>query len=467
AGFYSGTINSLALFDLSQTYVGTMEGITISLACVPYSEFTSPATNTTFEPNPQLVFSADNYTRTPNSWNNFKLDEPYSWDTTTNLLVDICIGARTAADPNDTAGVAMVHGSSIQKDDDLINVCGGNAKKVYGYDQRPSVQISFCETPDLPFKYTWSPGTFLNDSTQQNPTAFVSKSIDYNVFSKGLNGCLLKTPLHIIMPIHDLGIGPNDSTACRYQPVPMFATGADGYQWYEDQGGVFTDASGSLSCTNCSNPIATPAATTKYAVIYTNDVNRGNPNNPGSANGCPDTLFTTLHINQLPAVITTNRDTTIKFGSHVQLFAMGASTYTWTPVGSLNDPNSPAPIATPRETTSYIVSGSDSNLCIARDTVKVTIDYTNTMMIPSAFTPNGDGKNDFFKIVNPSFQRITEFRVFNRWGQEVFSTNDINQGWDGKWKGIDQPMGTYEYLIRLANVDGKAEVYKGDVTLIR
>ncbi|MEO6832485.1 MAG: hypothetical protein ABI378_08605, partial [Chitinophagaceae bacterium] len=352
AGFYSGTINSLALFDLSQTYVGTMEGITISLACVPYSEFTSPATNTTFEPNPQLVFSADNYPRTPNSWNNFKLDEPYSWDTTTNLLVDICIGARTAADPNDTAGVAMVHGSSIQKDDDLINVCGGNAKKVYGYDQRPSVQISFCETPDLPFKYTWSPGTFLNDSTQQNPTAFVSKSIDYNVFSKGLNGCLLKTPLHIIMPIHDLGIGPNDSTACRYQPVPMFATGADGYQWYEDQGGVFTDASGSLSCTNCSNPIATPAATTKYAVIYTNDVNRGNPNNPGSADGCPDTLFTTLHINQLPAVITTNRDTTIKFGSHVQLFAMGASTYTWTPVGSLNDPNSPAPIATPRETTS-------------------------------------------------------------------------------------------------------------------
>ncbi|MEO6832795.1 MAG: gliding motility-associated C-terminal domain-containing protein, partial [Chitinophagaceae bacterium] len=156
-----------------------------------------------------------------------------------------------------------------------------------------------------------------------------------------------------------------------------------------------------------------------------------------------------------------------KFGSHVQLFAMGASTYTWTPVGSLNDPNSPAPIATPRETTSYIVSGSDSNLCIARDTVKVTIDYTNTMMIPSAFTPNGDGKNDFFKIVNPSFQRITEFRVFNRWGQEVFSTNDINQGWDGKWKGIDQPIGTYEYLIRLANVDGQAEVYKGDVTLIR
>ncbi|MBS1645664.1 MAG: gliding motility-associated C-terminal domain-containing protein [Bacteroidetes bacterium] len=466
AGFYSGTINSLDLFDMSQGYVGTMPDFTISLACVPNDYFDDPPTNKSFFTTPQLVYTGSNYVRTPNAWNKFVLDQPYSWDTSTNLLVDICY-ERTAADPNDTAGFAMVPGTAIQRDDNLINVCGGDAKKVYGFIQRPSVQISFCETPDLPFQYTWRPGTFLQDSTVQNPNAYVSKSMDYTVYTKGKNGCLLKAPLNIIMPIHDLGIRPNDSTACRNQPVPMFATGADAYQWYEVQGGVFTDASGSLSCTNCSNPIATPAQTTRYAVVYTNDVDRGNPNNPGSSLGCPDTLYTTLNIDQLPPVVCTNLDTTIKFGTSLQLFAKGASNFTWTPVGSLDDPNSPAPIAKPKETTYYIVSGVDSNGCIARDTVKVTVDYTNTMMIPSGFTPNGDGRNDVFKVVNPSFQRLTEFRVFNRWGQEVFSTNDINKGWDGKWKGVDQPIGTYQYLIRLANVDGKAEVYKGDVTLVR
>ncbi|MEO6833816.1 MAG: gliding motility-associated C-terminal domain-containing protein, partial [Chitinophagaceae bacterium] len=74
---------------------------------------------------------------------------------------------------------------------------------------------------------------------------------------------------------------------------------------------------------------------------------------------------------------------------------------------------------------------------------------------------------DVFKIVNPSFQRLMEFRVFNRWGQEVFSTTDINAGWDGTWKGIDQPTGVYQYLIRVGSPDGKAETYKGDVTLVR
>jgi hypothetical protein len=60
-----------------------------------------------------------------------------------------------------------------------------------------------------------------------------------------------------------------------------------------------------------------------------------------------------------------------------------------------------------------------------------------------------------------------EFRVFNRWGQEVFSTTDIFDGWDGKWKGVEQGIGNYQYLIRVAYPDGKTETYKGDINLIR
>jgi gliding motility-associated-like protein len=302
----------------------------------------------------------------------------------------------------------------------------------------------------------------------QNPNAYIPRSINYAVYTVGRSGCRLRDSLHIIVPEHNVTVGPIDTVACVNQIVPLRASGgADGYKWFEVREGVFADASGSLSCTDCPNPIALPPATTSYAVVFSNDVNRGNPANPGSDLGCPDTLFTTVYINPLPPVHSSNKDTTIAYGKSVQLFAKGASNYTWTPVGSLNDPNSPAPIASPKETTNYILSGMDSNGCVARDTVKVIVDYKDNLLIPSAFTPNNDGRNDVFKIVNVSFQRLIEFRVFNRWGQEVFSTNDIFGGWDGTWKGVAQGLGNYQYLIRVAYPDGNVETYKGDINLIR
>lgn len=207
--------------------------------------------------------------------------------------------------------------------------------------------------------------------------------------------------------------------------------------------------------------------TTTYAVVYSNDIGVANPNNDNFLTGCPDTLQTTVNVWDLPNVRINNMDTTISFGQSVQLYVLGASNYVWTPSGSLSDPNSPAPLASPAQTTNYIVTGADSNGCTSRDTVTVAIDFHKNLLVPTAFTPNGDGLNDEFKIVNASFQRLMEFRVFNRWGQEVFSTTNINKGWDGTWKGVPQEMAAYQYIIRVAIPDGNTEMYKGDVTLIR
>lgn len=89
------------------------------------------------------------------------------------------------------------------------------------------------------------------------------------------------------------------------------------------------------------------------------------------------------------------------------------------------------------------------------------------IMIPTAFTPNNDGHNDVFKMVNVTDETLLEMRVFNRWGTVVFSTNDISKGWDGKYKNQDQPMAVYGYAIKIRYSDGAEEVYKGTVTLIR
>jgi len=113
------------------------------------------------------------------------------------------------------------------------------------------------------------------------------------------------------------------------------------------------------------------------------------------------------------------------------------------------------------------VGGLAANGCRAFDTLHVIVDKRDNLFVPSAFSPNGDGKNDVFRITNLSFQRIMEFRVFNRWGQEIFSTNDHRTGWDGTWEGVPQEMGVYNYLIRVAYPDGFVETYKGETTLIR
>jgi gliding motility-associated-like protein len=162
-------------------------------------------------------------------------------------------------------------------------------------------------------------------------------------------------------------------------------------------------------------------------------------------------------------------DTAIVFGVPVQLFAKGSEAvhYLWTPAAGLSDNLSPNPLANPRLSTSYVVMVTDIHKCRSFDTVQVRVRTDVPILIPSAFSPNGDGVNDVFGIVNLTFHRVIEFRVFNRWGQEVFTTQESNKGWDGTYKGEKSPVGVYQYLIRIASPDGQTRTFKGDVTLVQ
>jgi gliding motility-associated-like protein len=91
----------------------------------------------------------------------------------------------------------------------------------------------------------------------------------------------------------------------------------------------------------------------------------------------------------------------------------------------------------------------------------------NKLLIPNAFSPNGDGTNDIFKIANFTNQKLVEFKVFNRWGTILFTTEDPSSGWDGTFKGKDEPFGVYGYVIRIAYPQNIVETYKGTVTLLR
>jgi len=100
------------------------------------------------------------------------------------------------------------------------------------------------------------------------------------------------------------------------------------------------------------------------------------------------------------------------------------------------------------------------------DSVRVTISFCNIIM-PTGFTPNGDGINDVFKVKYPFPVKEFHLTVYNQWGNKVFETNKINEGWDGTYKGEPSVQSSYVWIISFVDKNNKAAQLKGIVTLLR
>ncbi len=100
------------------------------------------------------------------------------------------------------------------------------------------------------------------------------------------------------------------------------------------------------------------------------------------------------------------------------------------------------------------------------DTLKV---LGSEVFIPNVFSPNGDGKNDIFGLITIANDYLTQatLRVFNRWGNELYSGNGYNTGWDGKYNGVPVEPGAYYYVIKASHKDGSTQDFRGDLMLIR
>ncbi len=168
----------------------------------------------------------------------------------------------------------------------------------------------------------------------------------------------------------------------------------------------------------------------------------------------PDEIFTGM---------TTNLIATDQSGYH----------YQWLPDESLSGDDQPAVVAKPDETTSFEVRIRDSLGCINKDTVVVVVKELICgepyLYIPNAFTPNGDGENDYFKPYAP-VGVVTDmyFAVYDRWGELIYETDNINdRGWDGTFRGKALPPDVYVYFFEATCLDQDSFTKKGNVTLIR
>ena len=172
-----------------------------------------------------------------------------------------------------------------------------------------------------------------------------------------------------------------------------------------------------------------------------------------------------------PSVVLTNvtQSQVMPLGGSIKLSADGAEFYLWLPDdGTISNPQIDSPIANPEVSTVYSIIGMNTWGCPDTAYVSLTIDDNIDEYIPNTFTANGDGKNDIFRLVNVKYDKLVDFTVYNRWGQLVYHNSlDVEAGWDGKYHGVNQDIGTYFYNITVTRPDGKPKTFKGEVLLIR
>jgi gliding motility-associated-like protein len=153
-------------------------------------------------------------------------------------------------------------------------------------------------------------------------------------------------------------------------------------------------------------------------------------------------------------------------GGSVQLSAQGGETYLWSPATGLDSNTIGNPVASPVQTTEYTVTVSDSIGCVAMGKVLVIVE--ETAFIPNLFTPNEDGRNDEIKVYGLHGANNFSFRIFNREGSLMYTTENIselsNSGWNGTVNGVRQPSGVYYWKVLGENNVGKNILLNGKST---
>ncbi len=185
-----------------------------------------------------------------------------------------------------------------------------------------------------------------------------------------------------------------------------------------------------------------------------------------------------ITITVLPNVLMdAGEDNKVTDGESIRLEGSGgltADSYIWA-VAQGSDPatagldpseaNSQNPLVTPTVTTTYELSSSDA--CSDVDMVTIEVIPTGTIAMPNSFSPNNDGFNDVIYPEGFNFELVS-YRIYSRWGEKVFETDQLDDGWDGIFKGEDAELGVYAYVIEYSlGGRGNVEILAGSITLIR
>ena len=316
--------------------------------------------------------------------------------------------------------------------------------------QYDSLHIHAITTPEWygSYIYSWTPVANLDNSTSSTVvfTGGTTTELYVNVTTPA--GCSTKdsalitlTPGNFASILHDTDFCPHDSLVLS----PTAIVGGVTYHWYPSF--YLSDSLG-------GNPVIKPIATQTYTIIAS------------TPNGCLDTLSFTATVHPAAVILMADSATITPGESYHISPSTNCTSLQWFPSTGLDNVNITDPTANPEVSTQYFVKGVTDWGCIANDSISIFVDESSSIAVPNAFTP-GTGTNSEFKIIMKGIATLNYFRIFNRWGNLLYETNQLENGWDGTFKGQPQPFGVYIYEIQAVNTSGKIFTKQGNLTLIR
>jgi gliding motility-associated-like protein len=301
----------------------------------------------------------------------------------------------------------------------------------------------------LNYQWTEFPaGNTLNNPKIKNPTATPVTNTTYSVIGS-IGKCVAQSTIRVkVVPYPDADAGA-DQTICFGKSAQLSASGGSSYSW--------TPAA-FLSNRLIYNPVSVnPTANIKYIVTVTDTL------------GCPKPVRDTVLV--FVAKIKADagpRDTSVVLNQPLLLQATGSTHYLWSPAQWLTNIGISNPVSLPQADIEYIVKVSNDAGCFDYDSIRVHLFKLDAgIYVPSGFTPNGDGSNDYFRPVIIGMKSLDLFRVYNRWGQLMYSGNDAQRGWDGTYGGKGQDPATYVWYAEGTDYKGTKIKKKGYVVLIR
>jgi PKD repeat protein len=280
----------------------------------------------------------------------------------------------------------------------------------------PLCAINFTDTSQGATSWNWDFGdgqTFSGETpashTYLNPNV---QDTDYTIqlAIADQNGCVDTARHQVIVYGTPTVDAPDDQFICNGDSVQLEVTanvsgGTPTFIWYPAAG---------LSDSTVYNPFAFPDTKTLYHVMVY------------SQNNCSNQDSVVVAVQEAPTV-TYSPDTTIHVGDMADLFIQANQpnvSFTWTPSYGLSCTNCTDVYAQPLETTIYHITYEDSAGCFSKSVpITVFVDERYTIDVPTAFTPNGDGKNDVVYVKGWGIKNLLEFSIYNRWGERVFTTD--------------------------------------------
>jgi len=310
-----------------------------------------------------------------------------------------------------------------------------------------TAQLHASVSPPYVYSYLWTPDSSLNVDSSISVIFSGPNTTTFHFTATTSAGCKGTDSLTVRVLKHSFLVVSSDTAVCPHDSLNIHVTGDSLKSFYWNPNYAISD-------TTNPNPKIYPVGNVRYTV-YARD-----------SSNCRDTA--SVYVTLRPAAVISLPDSvTLYPGDSVQLDPLTNCLYfTWFPPLGLDNSTISNPTAKPGVSTRYKVTGITEFGCIAIDSIDVFVAPDSYIAVPNAFVP-GTGDNALLKVLHLGDATLKSFRIYNRWGVEMFHTSDIGQGWDGTYGGQPQPMGVYVYTVEAKTIKGKIINKQGNVTMLR